>query len=115
MPYASSSYLLQTRIDENAVVVFSKSWCPYCKAAKETLAGFGAKFNAVECVVASVGQSLYMIIYHSNRLDQVEDGSAIQEALKEMTGQSTVPNIFIGQSPPFSFPHLNSVSDIIDS
>lgn len=29
-------------------VVFSKSWCPYCKATKSLLDEFGAKFRAIE-------------------------------------------------------------------
>ena len=30
------------------VAVFSKSWCPYCKATKETLSGLGAKAYILE-------------------------------------------------------------------
>ena len=32
----------QTLIDENAVMVFSKSYCPYCRASKKTLQNAGA-------------------------------------------------------------------------
>jgi glutaredoxin 3 len=39
---------VQSIIDENAVAVFSKSYCPYCKAAKQLLSEQGAKFYAVE-------------------------------------------------------------------
>lgn len=35
----------QSLIDENAVVVFSKSYCPYCRASKKTLESAGAKFK----------------------------------------------------------------------
>ena len=41
--------------------------------------------------------------------DQVEtpdDGSAIQDALAEITGQSTVPNVFIGKE------HIGGNSDV---
>ncbi|KAL1600674.1 Glutaredoxin [Paraconiothyrium brasiliense] len=69
---------VQSIIDENPVAVFSKSYCPYCRAAKQLLSDSGAKFYAIE-------------------LDQVDDGSAIQSSLADITGQSTVPNIFIGQ------------------
>ncbi|KAI9843330.1 MAG: hypothetical protein M1837_006456 [Sclerophora amabilis] len=65
-------------INENAVAVFSKSYCPYCKASKSLLSELGAKFFVIE-------------------LDQVDDGSDIQQALQEITGQRTVPNIFIKQ------------------
>ncbi|KAJ4360917.1 Glutaredoxin [Didymosphaeria variabile] len=69
---------VQSIIDENPVAVFSKSYCPYCRSAKQLLSDSGAKFYAIE-------------------LDQVDDGSAIQSTLADITGQSTVPNIFIGQ------------------
>ena len=36
----------------------------------------------------------------------IDDGSDIQEALKQMTGQSTVPSIFIGQD------HIGGNSDL---
>lgn len=41
----------QALIDENAVVVFSKSYCPHCKATKSTLSGLG-----VEAVVLELDQ-----------------------------------------------------------
>ena len=39
---------VQSIIDENPVAVFSKSYCPYCRAAKELLSANGAKFYAIE-------------------------------------------------------------------
>lgn len=35
-------------IDDNAVAVFSKSYCPYCKATKSLLSEQGAKFYTIE-------------------------------------------------------------------
>ncbi|KAL6713279.1 Glutaredoxin [Lecanora helva] len=74
-------------IDDNAVAVFSKSYCPYCKASKSLLSELGAKYYLVE-------------------MDQVDDGSALQDALEELTGQRTVPNIFIGKK------HIGGNSDL---
>ncbi|TGO56346.1 hypothetical protein BOTNAR_0225g00030 [Botryotinia narcissicola] len=74
-------------IDENAVAVFSKSYCPYCNATKKLLTDLKANFYSIE-------------------LDQVDDGSAIQSYLAEKTGQSSVPNIFIGQK------HVGGNSDL---
>jgi len=74
-------------IDDNAVAVFSKSYCPYCKATKATLTEMGANFYAIE-------------------LDQVDDGAAIQDALQEITNQRSVPNIFIGKK------HIGGNSDL---
>ena len=35
-------------IEDNAVVLFSKSYCPYCKATKSLLDGKGAKYFLME-------------------------------------------------------------------
>jgi len=77
----------QQIIDDNAVAVFSKSYCPYCKATKSLLSELGAKYYAIE-------------------LDEVDDGSAIQAALAKKTNQTSVPNIFIGQE------HIGGNSDL---
>ncbi|KAL2866714.1 glutaredoxin [Aspergillus lucknowensis] len=77
----------QTIIDENGVVVFSKSYCPYCRASKSLLTDLGAKYYTLE-------------------LDQADDGSAIQDALEEISGQRTVPNIYIKQK------HIGGNSDL---
>ncbi|KAF2153992.1 glutaredoxin [Myriangium duriaei CBS 260.36] len=74
-------------IDQHPVAVFSKSYCPYCKATKELLSKVGAKYEVLE-------------------LDQIDDGSAIQDALQEITNQRSVPNIFIGKE------HIGGNSDI---
>lgn len=38
----------QQLIDDNAVMVFSKSWCPHCRNSKRILEGLGAKYTAYE-------------------------------------------------------------------
>lgn len=63
-------------IQENRVMVFSKSYCPYCKMAKKALADAGATFKVAE-------------------LDKHGDESAIQGYLATLTGASTVPRVFI--------------------
>jgi glutaredoxin 3 len=68
-------------------VVFSKSYCPYCNNAKRILDGYDAKYKAIE-------------------LNQEDDGDDIQNALQKMTGQRTVPNIFIGKV------HIGGNSDL---
>ncbi|OWM65436.1 glutaredoxin-like [Punica granatum] len=59
------------------VVVFSKTHCGYCKTVKQLFKQLGASYKVVE-------------------LDRQSDGSDIQSALAEWTGQRTVPNVFIG-------------------
>ncbi|CAN4082430.1 unnamed protein product [Withania somnifera] len=63
-------------VSANPVVVFSKTYCPFCVTVKDLLSKLGASFKAVE-------------------LDSEKDGSEIQAALAEWTGQRTVPNVFI--------------------
>jgi len=75
---AAAKTKAQGLIDENGAMVFSKSYCPHCRATKQLLTEMGAKFEVVE-------------------LDQVDDGAALQDALQEITNQRSVPNIFIGQ------------------
>ncbi|KAL1864042.1 hypothetical protein VTK73DRAFT_6262 [Phialemonium thermophilum] len=77
----------QKLIDENAVMVFSKSYCPYCQNTKRILDSYGAKYKAYE-------------------LNQEPDGSDIQNALLDLTGQRTVPNIFINKK------HIGGNSDL---
>lgn len=67
-------------------VVFSKSYCPFCNNTKRILDGYGAKYAHYE-------------------LNQEEDGTDVQEALRKLTGQRTVPNIFIGKQ------HIGGNSD----
>ncbi|CAJ1943395.1 unnamed protein product [Cylindrotheca closterium] len=57
----------------NGVVLFSKSYCPFCSRVKKDLQSIGIVPVVVE-------------------LDQREDGGEIQAALIEMTGQPTVPS-----------------------
>ncbi|KAI5853483.1 putative glutaredoxin Grx1 [Tricharina praecox] len=87
MVSAAAKTKVQKIIDENPVAVFSKSHCPYCRASKTTLSELGAKFYVLE-------------------LDQIDDGAELQEALAELTGQRTVPNIFIDKQ------HIGGNSDL---
>ncbi|KAE9359158.1 hypothetical protein PR003_g923 [Phytophthora rubi] len=63
-------------IAKEKVLVFSKTHCPYCARVKGTLDVLDAKYEAVE-------------------LDTRDDGAAIQSLLLDITGQRTVPNVFI--------------------
>jgi tellurite resistance protein len=67
-------------IKKHPVFIFSKSFCPFCAKAKKALRSVGAHFQSIE-------------------LDLRPDGDRVQEALVRLTGQKTVPNVFInGQS-----------------
>merc|ERR1712002_537464 len=60
----------------HSVMVFSKTTCPFCTKIKDLFKSLGAKMEVLE-------------------LDQIDNGSEIQAALLEKTGQRTVPNVFI--------------------
>lgn len=70
---------VQELLEKNAVMLFSKSYCPYCDRVKELFTTLGKEYFALE-------------------LDQCDDGSSIQEVLQEMTGQKTVPNVFVNKT-----------------
>lgn len=70
---------MQKLISENVVAVFSKSYCPYCKAAKQLLSSIG------------LDQSKIGVL----ELDEMNEGADVQNYLQQKTGQRTVPNIFI--------------------
>jgi glutaredoxin 3 len=57
---------------------YSKSYCPYCQSTKALFAKLGVEAQIYE-------------------LNDMDDGPAIQYALLTLTGQRTVPNVFINQ------------------
>lgn len=74
-------------IKEKPVFVASKTYCPYCQASLKTL--------------DEVKADPYVL-----QLNTIDDGSDIQDALEQITGQRTVPNIFIGGK------HIGGNSDL---
>ena len=52
----------------NDVVIYSKSWCPYCAQCKALFDDMSQPYTAIE-------------------LDEIEDGAELQEALLSMTQQ----------------------------
>lgn len=78
---------VQQLIKTKPIFIASKSYCPYCAKTKNT--------------ISSITKDAYII-----ELDEMEDGSEIQEALYELTGQKTVPNVFIGGE------HIGGNSDV---
>ena len=73
---ADPAGIISSSIAENDVMVFSKSTCPFCKKTKALFKGIGVEHSVME-------------------LNEREDGADIQAALAELTGQRTVPNVFI--------------------
>eukprot|EP01099_Mayorella_cantabrigiensis_P003536 TRINITY_DN2698_c0_g1_i1.p1 TRINITY_DN2698_c0_g1~~TRINITY_DN2698_c0_g1_i1.p1 ORF type:complete len:101 (+),score=28.45 TRINITY_DN2698_c0_g1_i1:99-401(+) len=67
---------IQEQLKAAPVVVFSKTYCPYCTRAKQLLRSKGAKMIVIE-------------------LDERSDTSTLQDALQDITGARSVPRIFI--------------------
>lgn len=80
--------LINDYIAKDKVVIFSKSFCPFCKRVKTLFESKNIEYKAYE-------------------LDLMEEGSDIQAALKEKTNQSTVPNVFINGN------HLGGCDDTL--
>ena len=60
------------------IVIFSKTYCPYCSRAKSL---FASQFPSNQTKVLE--------------LDQMQNGSEIQSTLASMTGQRTVPSVWV--------------------
>ena len=87
--------------------VFSKSFCPYCKATKSLLDQEGAKYFAIELDQVCMFSPQLREQEEGKRLMMgIDDGADIQAALKEINGQSSVPNIYINKK------HIGGNSDL---
>uniref|UniRef100_A0A2P2J0X6 Glutaredoxin n=1 Tax=Rhizophora mucronata TaxID=61149 RepID=A0A2P2J0X6_RHIMU len=64
-------------ISSNAVQVFTKPYCGFCRRVRQLLKELRAEFKTYD-------------------LEWEPDGREMQKALAELTGRSTVPNVFIG-------------------
>merc|ERR1711976_233299 len=63
-------------ISEHKVMVFSKSYCPYCISLKNTLSKMKIDYTAIE-------------------LDKTSGGSKIQSQAKAISGVGSFPQLFI--------------------
>ncbi|EKX36829.1 hypothetical protein GUITHDRAFT_97486, partial [Guillardia theta CCMP2712] len=75
-PMMTAEHVAKKAIENNPVVVFSKSYCPFCAKAKDALDSLNAKYEVLE-------------------LDLRDDGNAIQDALNTLTGGRSVPRVFV--------------------
>jgi len=76
-------------LSSNKVVVFSKSYCPYCKGAKQQLTSMGVPYTAYECDIIPITQSQ-------------------TEQLHQISGIRTFPKIFIGETIVGGFDSLKA-------
>ncbi|GAB4838311.1 Glutaredoxin-C4 [Ancistrocladus abbreviatus] len=73
---SSEANFIKKTISSHKIVIFSKSYCPFCRRAKEVF----EELNVVPHVV---------------ELNEGDDGSSIQDALMEIVKRRTVPQVFI--------------------
>ncbi|XP_047074765.1 glutaredoxin-C8 [Lolium rigidum] len=83
---------VKSTVKAHDVVIFSKSYCPYCRRAK-------AVFKELE-----LKKDPYVV-----ELDQREDGGDIQDALADMVDRRTVPQVFVRGK------HLGGSDDTVDA
>ncbi|KAF8971895.1 thioredoxin-like protein [Flammula alnicola] len=76
----SVKQFVEDSIANEKIAIFSKTWCPYCKRVKSL---FATEFPDVKATIYE--------------LDELDDGSAIQEYLYQKTGQRTVPSVFVNK------------------
>ncbi|KAL1189110.1 Glutaredoxin-C4 [Cardamine amara subsp. amara] len=87
---SSEAEFVKKTISSHKIVIFSKSYCPYCKRAKS--------------VFRELDQVPYVV-----ELDEREDGWSIQTALGEIVGRRTVPQVFINGK------HIGGSDDTVDA
>lgn len=76
---ATSAEFVDSEVSSNDVVVFSKSYCPFCTKTKDLFDSMGVKYAVHE-------------------LDEMGDeGPELQMALFKKTDQKSVPNVFVKQ------------------
>ncbi|KAL7487089.1 hypothetical protein ACHAW6_012682 [Cyclotella cf. meneghiniana] len=74
--HASPAEFAKSEIASSDVVIFSKTYCPYCTATKQLFSGMNIPAKIIE-------------------LDNMDNGLEVQAALLDISGQRTVPNVFI--------------------
>ena len=67
-------------IEKKKVLVISKSYCPYCKMAKQILAKYNIPKENIEIM----------------EIDSDSDMEEIQNYMRILTGARSVPRVFIG-------------------
>ncbi|XP_030458791.1 glutaredoxin-C4 [Syzygium oleosum] len=84
-----SSFVKKT-ISSHQIVIFSKSYCPYCRRAK--------------AVFKELNQTPHVV-----ELDERDDGWKIQDALSQRIGRRTVPQVFINGK------HIGGSDDTVEA
>ncbi|CAH9110395.1 unnamed protein product [Cuscuta europaea] len=87
---AAAAAFVKKTIASHSIVIFSKSYCPYCRRAKAVFKELNLKPYIVE-------------------LDERDDGWLIQGAVSETVGRHTVPQVFINGK------HIGGSDDTVEA
>lgn len=82
MKWVSAEVAVDNAITAFPIVIFSKSYCPHCSKTKDAIAHYFEleNINVQPCII---------------ELDLDPDGDDILTALREKSGQATVPNVYV--------------------
>ncbi|KAL7986130.1 hypothetical protein Chor_011296 [Crotalus horridus] len=101
---------VRSLISTHWVMIFSKSYCPFCRKEEEATQSPMKKEQDSRSEIVGIEEdrpeNLFFLqvkdLFHSLgveysalELDKIDDGPSIQEVLLELTSQRTVPNVFI--------------------
>ncbi|KAG9483348.1 hypothetical protein GDO78_009331 [Eleutherodactylus coqui] len=75
-PQFDALKMVEDTISQNCVVIYSRTTCPYCTMAKNAFNSINVNYKTVE-------------------LDEMDNGRQFQDALYQLTGERTVPRVFV--------------------
>jgi len=73
---SSALATIEKSIKTNLIMIFSKTYCPYCNRVKDLFRTLAVPFTSME-------------------LDELPDGEQYQDELQVKTGSRSVPRVFI--------------------
>ncbi|ANM58928.1 Glutaredoxin-C3 [Arabidopsis thaliana] len=98
----SVSAFVQNAILSNKIVIFSKSYCPYCLRSKRIFSQLKEEPFVVELdqrgitfFLTQLFMRIELFLKTSERFVFAEDGDQIQYELLEFVGRRTVPQVFV--------------------
>nr|VDD28756.1 unnamed protein product [Brassica oleracea] len=111
----SVSAFVQNAILSNKIVIFSKSYCPYCLRSKRIFRELKEQPFVVELDLRGMYHFLLspfsLICFYNKQLVFLcaEDGDQIQYELLEFVGRRTVPQVFVNGK------HIGGSDDLADA
>ncbi|KAK4337189.1 hypothetical protein RND71_043288 [Anisodus tanguticus] len=114
---ASVSNDIDKLIKENRVLIFSKTYCPYCDKVKKLFKDLGVAFKVIELDKIDNGDELHLelkkkisrtsvpqvkklfndlgVAFKAVELDQIDNGDELHSELKEKISRTSVPQVFV--------------------